>query len=102
MVAPPPVAEARRGGDDQGVAHKGTGQGGPSFDQLNRDLKRKVDETNPQRRLRRLWMRARRTPKIGVVNIPGVQQQYGKNFGHSVYPYRPSSPVFSPPIGPRH
>jgi hypothetical protein len=42
-----------------------------------------------------------RRSKTGVVNIPGVQQQYGKNFGNSVIPYRPSSPVFSAPLGPR-
>jgi hypothetical protein len=35
--------------------------------------------------------------KTGVVNIPAVQQQYGRNFGISVVPYRPPPPVFSTP-----
>jgi hypothetical protein len=39
--------------------------------------------------------------KVGVINIPGVQQQYGRNFGISVFPYRPASPTFTSPIG-RH
>jgi hypothetical protein len=38
--------------------------------------------------------------KVGVVNIPGAQQQYGKNFGVSVVPQRPAPPVFSAPLGP--
>ncbi|WP_407112967.1 hypothetical protein [Bradyrhizobium sp. LMG 9283] len=39
--------------------------------------------------------------KVGVVNIPGVQQQYGRNFGVSVAPFRPPPPVVSAPIGHR-
>jgi hypothetical protein len=38
--------------------------------------------------------------KVGVVNVPGVQQQYGKNFGVSVMPYRPPQ-IYSAPLG-RH
>lgn len=37
--------------------------------------------------------------KVGVVNVPAVQQQYGRNFGVSVIPYRPArfyAPVLSP------
>jgi hypothetical protein len=30
-----------------------------------------------------------------------VQQQYGQNFGHSVFPYRPPSPVYSSGLGRR-
>jgi hypothetical protein len=37
--------------------------------------------------------------KTGVANIPAVQQQYGRNFGVSVVPYRPAPPVFSAPGG---
>jgi hypothetical protein len=97
-VAPPPLLKDTHRNDESG-ASKGTGQG-PSFDRLNRDLKRKVDEVNPSVIDPPLDARSPDT-KVGIVNIPGVQQQYGKNFGHSVYPYRPSSPVFSAPSGPR-
>lgn len=40
--------------------------------------------------------------KKGVVNLPAVQQQYGKNFGRSVIPYRPGPPpVYTSPLGRR-
>lgn len=29
--------------------------------------------------------------KLGIVNIPAVKQQYGKNYGKSAIPYRPST-----------
>lgn len=70
----------------------------PSFDRLNRELKRKVDETNPGAPAAPIDARS---PDIrtGVVNIPAVQQQYGRNFGHSAIPYRPAPPVYSAPLG---
>lgn len=75
--------------------------GAQSFGCINQMLKKKVDQTNPP---------TMNTPpidakssdlKTGVVNIPGVQQQYGQNFGKSVVPYRPPPAVFSSPIAPR-
>ncbi len=85
--------------------HKGDGdgKGGTSnkgdenhaLEQLNQKLKRKVDETNPVLNTPPLDARSPDT-KTGVVNIPGVQQQYGKNFGKSVVPYRPAPPVYAP------
>jgi hypothetical protein len=73
---------------------------GKAFEQLNRDLKRKVDEVNPSINSPPLNAASPDT-KIGVVNIPGVQQQYGKNFGQSAVPFRPPPPVFVAPLG-RH
>jgi hypothetical protein len=87
-----------RPGDNKSGTSGGDGKGG--FEQLNRELKRKVDETNPVVNTPPLDARSA-DPKIGVINIPGVQQQYGKNFGVSVYPYRPNQ-VFTPPLGGRH
>ncbi len=75
-------------------------EGNVSFDRLNQQLKRKVDETNPSVNSPPLDARSPDT-KIGVINIPGVQQQYGKNFGHSVVPYRPPPLVYTSPLGPR-
>jgi len=58
-----------------------------------------------------LWTRAVNQPpidarspdtKVGVVNIPGVQQQYGGNFGLSVVPYRPPPLIYAPSLGGRH
>ena len=68
----------------------------PAMDCLNRKLKREVDRVNPTVNLPPVDARSPDT-KIGVVNIPGVAQQYGKNFGVSVVPYRPPPPSFSTP-----
>ena len=46
------------------------------------DLKRKVDEVNPTINTPPLDARSPDT-RIGVINVPGAQQQYGKNFGNS-------------------
>jgi len=75
-----------KGGDDH------------AFERLNQQLKRKVDETNPIGNNPPLDANSP-DPKTGVVNIPGVQQQYGKNFGNSVVPYRPPPPVYTSPLG---
>lgn len=71
-----------------------------SMDCLNQKLRREVDRVNPVMNLPPIDARSPDT-KVGVVNIPGVQQQYGRNFGVSATPYRPAPPVFSAPLGPR-
>ncbi|MHC2620334.1 hypothetical protein ACVIW2_002366 [Bradyrhizobium huanghuaihaiense] len=70
-----------------------------SMDCLNQKLRREVDRVNPSINLPPVDARSPDL-KVGIVNIPGVQQQYGRNFGVSVAPYRPP-PVFSSPIGHR-
>jgi hypothetical protein len=58
-----------------------------SFDCLNRRLRREVNKIEP--RLPAPPVDARSSDlKTGVVNIPAIQQQYGRNFGVSVLPYR--------------
>jgi len=99
---PPKIKEQldkKDGGEGKSEA-RGKGDGDHSLDRLNQQLKRKVDETNPVVNTPPLDARSS-DPKIGVINIPGVQQQYGKNFGVSVHPYRPAQ-VFTPPLGGRH
>jgi hypothetical protein len=71
-----------------------------SMDCLNQKLRREVDRVNPTMNLPPIDARSPDT-KVGVVNIPGVQQQYGRNFGVSVVPYRPAPPVYGAPLGPR-
>ena len=66
---------------------------------LNQKLKREVDKVNPTVNLPPVDARSQDT-KVGVINIPGVAQQYGKNFGVSATPYRPASPVFAAPTAP--
>ena len=60
---------------------------------LNDQLKAKVDEVNPTLAAPPIDAKSSDL-KVGTVNVPGVQQQYGKNFGKSVIPYRPPPPVY--------
>jgi hypothetical protein len=70
-----------------------------SFDCMNEKLKRQVDRVNPPV-LNTPPIDARSQDlKVGVVNVPAVQQQYGKNFGVSAFPYRPPPPVYVAPLG---
>jgi len=68
-----------------------------AMDCLNQKLKREVDRVNPTMNLPPIDARSP-DPKTGVINIPGVAQQYGKNFGVSAVPYRPAPPTFSAPM----
>jgi hypothetical protein len=99
-VQPPtPRSTDRIGGDGKGGGDA-KGKDNNSFERLNQQLKREVDESNPIGNNPPLDARSPDT-KTGVVNIPGVQQQYGKNFGNSVIPYRPAAPVYTSPLGHR-
>ncbi len=71
-----------------------------SMDCLNQKLKRQVDRVNPSVNLPPIDAKSQDL-KVGVVNVPGVHQQYGRNFGVSAFPYRPPPPVFSSPGGRR-
>jgi hypothetical protein len=56
---------------------------------INERFRRKVDEVNPVLNTPPIDAKSSDL-KVGTVNIPAVQQQYGKNFGHSAVPYRPT------------
>ncbi|WP_426435367.1 hypothetical protein [Bradyrhizobium genosp. P] len=72
-----------------------------SYSCINEKLKREVDRVNPPvANIPPIDARSSDL-KVGVANVPGVQQQYGRNFGVSVYPYRPPAPVYLPPTGRR-
>jgi hypothetical protein len=87
--APPPPCKG-----DGSAADKG-------FRCLNQKLKNQVDQASSNAGIPTAPLDAKSTDlKVGVVNVPGVQQQYGKNFGVSVVPYRPPQ-IFSAPLG-RH
>lgn len=74
---------------------------GKGMDCLNQRLKREVDRVNPPT-INQPPVDARSPdPKVGVINIPGVQQQYGKNFGVSAVPFRPPPAIFSSSVGRR-
>jgi hypothetical protein len=63
---------------------------------LNQKLKREVERVNPVENLPPIDARSSDL-KTGVANIPAVKQQYGRNFGVSVVPYRPPPPAFTTP-----
>ena len=67
--------------------------GEKSFGCLNQQMKRDADRTNPVPNIAPLDAHSPDT-RLGIVNIPAVQQQYGKNFGNSVIPCRPAAPTF--------
>ena len=72
-----------------------------SFGCLNEKLKRQVDRVNPPVTNTPPFDARSQDVKIGVINIPAIQEQYGKNFGVSAVPFRPPPPVFSlPPSSP--
>jgi hypothetical protein len=105
--APPPATMIGRGGGQPA----GTGNGGHercvdvavgndnSFGCINERLKRKVDEVNPVLNTPPIDAKSSDL-KVGTVNIPAIQQQYGSNFGRSVVPYRPAT-TYSPTPGHR-
>ena len=74
--------------------------GEQSFGCLNEQLKRKVDQVNPVQNIAPIDAKSSDL-KVGVVNIPGVQQQFGQNFGVSAFPFRPPALTFAPPTGRR-
>ncbi|MGJ4944844.1 hypothetical protein ACQR1W_30070 [Bradyrhizobium sp. HKCCYLS1011] len=85
----PGGAQAGSGGGDKGRCADAKGEADTSFGCINERLKRKVDEVNPVYNTPPIDAKSSDL-KVGTVNIPAVQQQYGRNFGHSVVPYRPT------------
>jgi hypothetical protein len=67
-----------------------------AFGCLNRQLKREVDRVNPSLNTPPLDARSPDV-RVGNVNEIAVRQQYGSNFGRSVFPFRPPPPVFTVP-----
>ncbi len=109
--APPARGPAVGPGGSQGVASHGelgstacdgaAGGSERSFRCLNQKWRQEVDRVNPPVTNKPPIDANSSDLKVGTVNIPGVQQQYGRNFGVSVYPYRPPPPVYVSPFGRR-
>lgn len=74
--------------------------GSRAYDCINLKLRQQVDRINPSMNIPPIDARSSDI-RVGVVNMPAVQQQYGRNFGTSVIPYRPALPTFSSPLGRR-
>ncbi|MEW6639086.1 MAG: hypothetical protein AB1586_01180 [Pseudomonadota bacterium] len=104
-IGPSQGAEAGpRSGDGGGAPNarcgNATGGNDRSLGCLNEKLKQQVDKVNPTANIPPLDAKSA-DPKVGVISIPGVRQQYGPNFGVSVYPYRPPAAVYAPPTAHR-
>jgi hypothetical protein len=67
-----------------------------SYSCINDQLKHEVDRVNPSLTVPPVDARSPDT-RIGIGNVPAVQQQYGSNFGKSVVPFRPPAPTFDTP-----
>jgi hypothetical protein len=99
LQVPAPGGGASAAGTGQQTAGDGKGHShcidvtignDTSFGCLNEKLRQKVDEVNPPV-LNTPPIDAKSSDlKVGTVNVPAVQQQYGQNFGRSVIPYRPT------------
>lgn len=99
-VRPQPPIGGNSSGTDVGGGGGNTKGAAKTLERLNRELKRKVDAVNPTINAPPIDARSPDT-RIGVVNIPAVQQQYGKNFGVSAVPFRPPPLIYSAPLGHR-
>lgn len=100
IISPPSDAGSNNIGGGSGEGTSDKSGDAKSLERLNQVLKRKVDEINPSFNTPPLDARSPDT-KIGVINIPAVQQQYGQNFGRSAIPYRPPPPIYISPLGRR-
>jgi hypothetical protein len=69
--------------------------GSRSLDCLNEKLRRDAGNTMPQPNVAPLNSQSPDV-KLGIVNIPALKQQYGRNYGTSVIPYRPELPGYGP------
>ena len=98
-ASPPTTGEARSANASERCVDVQIG-GSRAFNCLNQKLRQEVDRVNPSANIPPIDARSPDI-RVGVVNMPAVQQQYGRNFGVSVIPYRPAPRVFTAPIGPR-
>lgn len=74
--------------------------GSRAYNCLNEKFKQQVNRINPSQNIPPIDARSVDI-RVGVVNTPAVQQQYGRNYGLSVVPFRPAPPVFTSPVGRR-
>jgi hypothetical protein len=101
-VLPPPSAGTVRPAPGKGTGPASGGaspnpcasapSGSPeALNCLNQKLKQQVEGINPGPTTPSAPLDARSPDtKVGVVNVPAVKEQYGKNFGISAVPFRPA------------
>jgi len=67
-----------------------------AFGCLNQKLKREVERANPSLNLPPIDARSSDV-RVGNANEAALRQQYGANYGRSVYPFRPPTPTYALP-----
>ncbi len=77
------------------------GQKTSGLDCLNQQIKRQVDHLLPTPTIAPLDAQSA-SVKVGGFSQAGMSEQYGKNFGKSVIPFRPAAPSFIQPLGAIH
>ncbi len=76
------------------------GQTAPPLNCLNQKLRGEVEKIQPSIVAPPVDGKSQDI-RVGVVNQSALRQQYGSNFGKSVFPQRPAAPVFTTPLGRR-
>jgi hypothetical protein len=69
------------------------GQKPSVYNCLNQELQQQVQGANPAQPNLPLSATSP-SNRVGTFNEQGVAEQYGQNFGKSVIPYRPPTPVY--------
>ena len=94
-VALPGSAGQPASGSSQTCVQAQIGNEKPSpYDCLNQQMQQQVRGTNAGPPSLPLSATSP-SNQVGTFNEQGVKEQYGPNFGKSVIPYRPPTPVFS-------
>jgi hypothetical protein len=68
---------------------------------LNQQLRQEVDKVNPGEPTAPLDAKSQDI-QIGITNVSAIKQQYGENFGRSVFPSRPPPLIFTSPTSRLH
>ncbi|ABD88541.1 hypothetical protein [Rhodopseudomonas palustris] len=63
---------------------------------LNQKLRREVERVSPSFNLPPIDARSPDV-RVGNANEAAIRQQYGSNYGRSIYPFRPPPPVYVMP-----
>lgn len=70
-----------------------------SLECLTQDLQRKIEDSQAIPKMQAPATASSPSVEVGGFNLPALNQQYGKNLGKSVHPYRPPQPNYVKPLG---
>ncbi|MGK2742403.1 hypothetical protein ACSHT0_16090 [Tepidicaulis sp. LMO-SS28] len=70
-----------------------------SLECLTQGLRKKIDDAQAVPKIQAPANASSPSVEVGGFNLPALSQQYGKNLGKSVHPYRPPQPNYVQPLG---